>query len=124
MSRGIMCNCKEQPELIGLPNNYEGFKSKLNQQDVGSLVLLMSCPDCNQLWKVDEWNEYEACYAVKISSQENWEAFDSEILIKEQMIKNRGGLSQKYCMWLKCDSKQVKGGTFCVDHLWITGSRT
>ncbi|MEH6469093.1 MAG: hypothetical protein V7725_05720 [Porticoccus sp.] len=104
-------------------NNHADFKSTLNQLDVGNGVLLMSCPDCNQLWRVDEGDKYEACYAAKISTQENWESFDTEPLIKAKMIENCGGLTERYCMWSKCNSKQVKGGTLCVNHLWITGSR-
>ena len=82
-----MCNCKEQPILIDISNNYSDFKSKLNQLEVGNWVLLMQCPDCNQFYKVDEWDKYQTCYAVKIPSSENWESFDSESIIKEQMVQ-------------------------------------
>ena len=118
-----MCNCKEQPALIGVSNNYVDFNSTLNQLDVGNGVLLMSCPDCNQLWRVSEGDKYEACYAEKISTPDNWEAFDSVPRIKAKMIEDRGGLTERYCMWSKCDKKQVKGDTLCIDHLWITRSR-
>ncbi len=118
-----MCNCKEQPALIDVSNNYVDFNSTLNQLDVGNGVLLMSCPDCNQLWRVSEGDKYEACYEEKISTPDNWEAFDSVPRIKAKMIEDRGGLTERYCMWSKCDKKQVKGDTLCIDHLWITGSR-
>ncbi len=118
-----MCSCKEQPALIEISNTYADFLSNLNQQDVGHWALLMSCQECNQLWKVDESDNFQPCYAVKIPSQENWEEFDSESLIKEKMIENRGGLTQHYCMWPKCNFKKVKGSTLCVNHLWETGSR-
>ncbi len=118
-----MCNCKEQSELIDFFDDHVAFKAKLNEVDAAERLLLMSCPDCNQLWKVDNWDDYQPCYAVKISTQENWVNFDSNELIKEKMIENRGGLSGKYCMWSKCDGKQVKGETLCVEHLWNTGSR-
>lgn len=118
-----MCNCKEQSELIEISSGHVDFMSKLNQLDVGGGVLLMTCPECHQLWRVDDMAKYQTCYAVKISTQENWEIFDIESLIKDKMIENRGGLTENYCMWTKCDSKKVKGSTFCVNHLWETGSR-
>jgi len=89
-----MCNCKVQPTLIDISNNHSGFKSKFIQLDVGNWVLLMQCPDCKQLYKVDERDKYQTCYAVKIPSSENWEAFDSETLIKEKIVQNRGGLTK------------------------------
>jgi len=82
-----MCNCKEQPALIDISNNHSDFKSKLNQLDAGNWVLLMQCPDCKQLYNVDEWDKYQTCYAVKIPSSENWEAFDSESLKKIKLFK-------------------------------------
>ena len=118
-----MCNCKEQPALIDISNNHSEFKSKLSQLDVGDWVLLMQCPDCKQLYKVDEWDKYQTCYAVKIPVSEKWESFDSESVIKEKMIQNRGGLTNDPCMWAGCEFKQVKGSAFCVNHLYSGGTR-
>lgn len=118
-----MCHCKEQPVLVDITNEHSAFKSKLTQLDVGNWVLLMACPDCNQLWKVDEWDKYQICYAVKVLTQENWESFDNESLIKEQMVKNRGGLEKENCRWSGCNFKQVKGSAFCVNHLYEGGTR-
>ena len=118
-----MCNCKEQPALIDISSNHSDFKSKLNQLDVGDWVLLMQCPNCKQLYKVDEWDKYQTSYAVKIPSSENWKAFDSESLIKDQMVQNRGGLTNELCMWSGCDVKQVRGSAYCVIHLYSGGTR-
>ncbi len=118
-----MCNCKEQPTLIDISNYHSEFKSKLSQLEVGNWVLLMQCPDCNQLYKVDEWDKYQTCYAVKIPSSVDWESFDSESIIKEQMVQNRGGLTNEPCMWSGCDINQVKGSAFCVNHLYSGGTR-
>ena len=118
-----MCNCEEQPTLIEISNNHSDLKSKLKQVDVGNWVLLMQCPSCKQLYKVDEWDKYQTCYAVKIPSSENWETFDSEPLIKNQMIQNRGGLTNDPCMLAGCNIKQVKGSAYCVDHLYSSGTR-
>ena len=118
-----MCNCKEQPSLIDISNNHSDFKSKLNQLDVGDWVLLMQCPNCKQLYKVDEWDKYQTSYAVKVPTSKNWETFDSESLIKEQMIQHRGGLANDSCMRVGCNIKQVKGSAYCVHHLYLGGTR-
>ncbi|AHK16283.1 hypothetical protein [Thalassolituus oleivorans] len=123
MPREAMCNCNEQPTLIDISENYSDFKSKLQQLVVGDWVLLMQCPDCKQLYRVDECDKYQTCYAVKIPSRENWEAFDSESLIREQIVQNRGGLTNELCMWSGCDIKQVKGSAYCANHLYSGGAR-
>ena len=123
MPKEAMCNCKEQPTLVDISNNHSDFKSKLNQLGVGNWVLLMQCRDCKQLYKVDEWDKYQTCYAVKILSSDNWESFDSESIIKEQMVQKRGGLTNDPYMWSGCDIKQVKGSAYCVNHLYSGGAR-
>lgn len=123
MPRETMCNCSEQPILIDISNSHSGFKSKFEQLDVGDWVLLMQCPDCGQHYKVDEWDKYQTCYAVKIASQDNWKSFDSESLIKVKMVVNRGGLTNDPCMWSSCNLKKVKGSAYCVNHLYSTGAR-
>ena len=123
MPKKTECNCEEQPELVEISNEHSAFKSKLNELAVGDWVLLMTCPNCDQLWIVDEWDKYQASYAIKISTQENWELFDAESLVKEKMIQNHGGLTQDDCMWSGCNSKQVKGSALCVNHLYEGGAR-
>ncbi len=123
MLERAMCYCNETPALIEISNNHSDFKSKFNQIAVGDWVLLMQCPDCNQFYKVDEWDKYQTSYAVKITSSENWESFDSESHIKQQMVVNHGGLTNDPCVWSGCDIKQVKGSAYCVNHLYSGGTR-
>jgi hypothetical protein len=117
MPKGTMCNCLEQPDLVDISNNHSEFKSKLSKLEVGKWVLLMSCPDCEQLWKVDEWDKYQNCFAFKIHSREDWEAFDSEALVKELMVKKRGGLTDSECLSSGCSLNQVKGSLLCQSSL-------
>jgi len=118
-----MCNCNALERLIDISHIHAEFMSKLNQIEVGYWVTLMQCPECNQLYKVDAWDNYRHSYAVKLSSRENWEQFDNEALIKEKMVKNRGGLTNDSCMWAGCNIKQVKGSAFCVNHFYSGGTR-
>ena len=118
-----MCNCNEQPALVDITNNHSAFQSPLKEIVVGNWVKLMECPECNQLWKVDEWDKYQTLYAVKVPEKEGWGNFDSVSLIKEKMISNRGGLTETKCMWAGCNKMQVKGSAYCINHLYETGAR-
>ena len=118
-----MCNYNEQSTLVEITKNHSAFQSALNKIAAGSWVKLMECPDCAQLWKVDEWDKLQTLYAVKISEKENWERFDSIPLIKEKMVLNRGGLIETECMWAGCNNMQIKGSAYCVNHLYETGAR-
>lgn len=118
-----MCKCIDKPVLVDISNEHSAFKSSLEKLEVGNWVLLMKCPECKQLWKIDEWDKYQVSYAVKIPSQENWEDFDSEALIKQVMIENRGGLENQKCMQSGCYINQVKGSAYCVNHLYAGGTR-
>ena len=118
-----MCSCEEQPTLVDISNAHSDFTGKLKEIAVGNWVMLMQCPDCNQLWKVDAWDKLQSLYAVKIANDSEWENFDSEALIKERIIENRGGLTPLECMRSGCNQKQVKGSAFCINHLYETGTR-
>ena len=123
MTKEVMCQCIDRSVLVDINNEHSSFKSKLEKLEVGNWVLLMSCPECKQLWKVDEWDKYQISYAVKVPTKENWEDFDSENLIKQAMIENRGGLIHEKCMWAGCSINRVKGSAYCVNHLYEGGTR-
>ncbi len=119
-----MCNCNEQNLLVDITESHNTFKNKLNTITLGNWALLMECPECKQLWKVDEWDKYQTLYAVKISSQEKWEEFDSQSLIEEKIIKNRGGIEKAGCMKANCNINQVKGSAFCAKHMYESGTHS
>lgn len=123
MPKGLMCNCKEQSELVDITKNHNAFQKNLKEVALGNWVKLMECPECSQLWKVDEWDKYQTLYAVKVPVKEDWENFDSVSLIKQKMVSNRGGLTETECMWAGCNKKQVKGSAYCINHLYETGAR-
>ncbi len=83
----------------------------------------MQCPDCNQLYKTEEWDKYQTCYAVKIDSQEAWQIVDTDALIKERIVLQAGGLLPESCLRSGCNQQQVKGRVYCVHHLYLTGIR-
>ncbi|MBG13737.1 MAG: metal-binding protein [Thalassobium sp.] len=117
-----MCGFPSQPTLTDISNAHSEFISGLIERDIGDWVKLMECPVCGQLYKVDEWDKYQTCYAVKVPSPEGWREFDGERLIKERMMENRGGLASKVCMRSGCEEKQVNGSAYCVNHLYAGGT--
>lgn len=117
-----MCSCQDYSVLIDITQQHAAFKAKLTLLDIGDWVLLMQCPDCQQLYKVDEWDKYQTCYAVKLPLADNWTAFDSESLIKAQIVKQRGGLSEQLCIYAGCHTQQINGSAYCVDHLYASGT--
>ncbi len=123
MPKGIMCNCNELLNLVDITNKHSAFQGHLNEIAKGNWVTLMECPECNQLWKVDEWDKFQTLYAVKIPEKEGWQDFDNVSLIKDKMISNRGGLTETKCMWADCNNIQVKGSAYCINHLYETGAR-
>lgn len=83
----------------------------------------MQCPDCNQLYKTEQWDKYQTCYAVKTGSQDAWRSLDTEALIKELIVLRAGGLLPEFCLQSGCDQQQVRGRAYCVYHLYLTGVR-
>jgi len=118
-----MCKCRKRSVLTETSNTYQEFISGLVRLEVGNWVLLMQCPKCDQLYKVQEWDKYQNTYALKVASSEGWQDVDIESPIKERMIQNRGGLSAEACRWSGCKERQVKGSAFCVHHLYEGGTR-
>lgn len=119
----MSCCCRQQETIVDVTKDYSGFVSKLGALEFGDWVKLMRCPECGQLWKVDEWDKYQTLYALKVPSNEGWKKIDSTPLIKERMVRNRGGLESSKCMWDQCSLNAVKGSAYCVNHLYDTGAR-
>lgn len=124
MSFFSKCHCRKSEALVNITNDYAGFVGTLLSLEAADWVKLMECPTCKQLWRVDEWDKYQALYALKISDRMAWKEVDAIALIKEKMIKSRGGLAKAECMWQSCANKAVMGSAYCVDHLYETGARS
>jgi hypothetical protein len=120
----MKCICIQRNPLVEITDSYQGFTETLNTIELGNWVKLMQCSECLQYWKVDEWDKYQALYAVKIQSKDRWGKYDATLLIKERMIQNRGGLESVKCMWENCSLNAVRGSAYCVDHLYDTGARS
>src|SRR2546426_7991411 len=108
MSTHMRCSCSQQEALVDITNSHSEFTGNLNVIEFGNWVKLMQCPDCGQLWRVEEWDKYQTLYALKVASNVGWEKIDSTRLIKERMVRNRGGLENSKCMWEKCSLNGVK----------------
>lgn len=118
-----MCQCTKLPELLYLESKPDGFDSTLVELSVGNWVKLFRCEECNQLWRIDEWDKYQTQFAAKVPDIETWESYDTTQFQKQLLLQSRGGLSNSICNWACCEKPAVKGVVFCVDHLFESGAR-
>lgn len=120
---GRSCNCKRSDALVDVTDDYQQFVGALENVEFGDWVKLMRCPACGQYWKVDEWDKYQTLYAFKLPDAGNWKSVDVSPLIKERIVKSRGGLQNSMCMRAGCKNRAVVGSAYCADHLFEIGWR-
>ena len=118
-----MCQCAELPEVIYFGSEPDVFQSTLVELSVGNWVKLFRCSDCEQLWRIDEWDKYQTQFAAKVPDIDTWETYDTTPFEKQLLLQSRGGLSDNICTWARCGQPAVKGVAFCVDHLFESGAR-
>jgi hypothetical protein len=117
------CKCAQLREIIDVEDAPAGFVKSLEEVAVGDWVRLMKCHHCKQYWRVDEWDKYQAQFAIKLKSDEGWETLDVVPLQKNFLLQSRGGTTEQECKWANCTNNRVKGAAYCVDHLYETGVR-
>jgi len=118
----MSCDCSNLPDLFKIESR-PGFEAGAERIAVGNWVRLHQCRSCGQLWRIDEWDKYQAQFAVRVPSAEAWESFDASELQKQFLVSARGGLTDAKCAWSGCKNCQVKGVAYCADHLFQTGAR-
>ena len=109
-----MCNCKNFPKYFKSDSSDPYFKN-FNRVDWknDAWVQLVSCPNCNQLWQLDEWDKYQLGLAIKIDVKEEWKSYNDKQIRIEFLIQSRGGLSTDNCAWQGCTNKALKGLAYC-----------
>lgn len=106
--------------MAGAPADFE---ASLAGRASGTWTHLKECPECKQLWRVDVPDKYQTQFALKVASPEGWEDIDTTAMVKELLLKTRGGTTNEVCIWSGCDGSRVKGVVYCIDHLYETGAR-
>lgn len=118
----MSCSCTNLPDLFKL-ETYPDFILGTVRVATGYWVHLHKCTNCDQLWRLDEWDKYQSQFVVRIPSNIDWTQFDATSLQKQFLVQSRGGLSQELCGWHGCQSKCVNGVAYCVEHFYQTGAR-
>jgi hypothetical protein len=118
-----MCECNQLSDAIYLELLPSTFYNTLTEQEVGDWVRLFRCSDCEQLWRIDEWDKYQNQIAIKIPTTREWELFDSSAHVKQLILQSRGGETNEICRMARCNRAAVMGVAFCIDHLYDTGAR-
>jgi hypothetical protein len=119
----MSCQCSKQRDLIEISGDHHGFVEGKVEVDVGNWIRLWRCPSCGQYWRTDEWDKYQAGYALKIASVEGWKELDPAPWIKQRMLENHHGTDQNVCLAKDCNAPCLTGRAYCVDHFYETGAR-
>jgi len=119
----MQCSCDDRKDLVEIGQNYTEFVASMRCLETGEWVKLLQCSECGQFWRTDEWDKYQALYAVKLSLPEGWKSTDMESLIKKRIVENHGGLDISLCLAKDCKQLVLKGKAYCVDHYYQTGAR-
>ena len=101
----------------------ESFYKHLEKVDSSGWYELYKCKTSGQYWRIDIWDKGQERFVVKIENIKVWEIYDASSLIKDLIIKNRGGLTNQKCIWANCENRKVKGVAYCIDHLYESGAR-
>jgi hypothetical protein len=117
------CKCNELPLIFYYEDVEEDFYKHLNKEDSSVWLELFKCKSCGQYWRIDVFDKLQARFVVKIEDIKNWKEFDASLLVKRLILKNRGGSTNKECVWANCTNKRVKGVAYCIDHLYDCGIR-
>ena len=118
-----MCQCSLLPDIIYYDQRPNGFEDSLVKVANGPWVELFRCSSCSQFWRIDMWDKYRIRFAVKVVSEMGWIEFDSTVLEKELMLKERGGHGEATCICINCQQPVVMGMLLCIDHLYENGNR-
>ena len=117
----MSCHCSQLPDIVKLDDH--PAIGRFDELETGNWVRLLRCPRCGQLWSVDEWDKYQARFAVKIPQRDGWRQFDTTRFRRQYLVKARGGLTDEKCIWQDCDHRRVRGVVYCAEHLYQTGAR-
>jgi hypothetical protein len=113
------CDCESRPAFFGIhPDELEDFLDGFDQLTNDRFVEyhLFRCPACTTLWIVDDMTR--GPMAVRAADAREIEGFDERPYRRELLIAMHGGLSERTCMWVRCDNRAVNGVVFCVNHLY------
>ncbi len=119
----MKCKCSNLPDAFYLDDGPKGFEESLARLDSGSWIWLGECRECGMLWAIDEWDKYHIQVVSRVESRATWESSTTETRRKKLLLENRGGVSEKKCIWAGCDQLAVLGSVYCIDHLYATGAR-
>ncbi|MBC8377718.1 MAG: metal-binding protein [Planctomycetes bacterium] len=117
------CNCDKMPSVFYYENAGKNFYKHLEKVESSGWFELYKCKKSCQYWRIDVWDKLQERFVVRIEDVKNWEGFDVTPLIKELIIKNRGGATNQDCVWTGCKNKRVEGVAYCIDHLYEGGAR-
>ncbi len=114
------CNCNTQPDFLDIhPDKLEDFLAGFDQLEGSAyqgIYHLYACNACGGLWIIDDTTR--GPMAVRVESESELIGFDERPYRRELCIVMHGGLSNTKCMYRGCEQHALRGGVFCVDHVY------
>ncbi len=75
---------------------------------------VLSCPECSQVWLVDEYDKVQSLFALKIDSPDDLSESKFLDIHKRFLIKEHGGETRETCLMAHCENRAVKDFAFCA----------
>ena len=91
------CNCVTIPPISYYEDTQKDFDGRLEKIDSFDWYELYKCKACFQYWRIDVWDKLQERFVVRVDDLDDWEVFDATPLIKELIMKNRGGTTVQEC---------------------------
>jgi hypothetical protein len=118
----MSCTCQLRPSIQRVDGSISKIYPNYNQIGRAGWQILVECPDCGQLWKVDEWDKLQVQLAMKLDGPKDMNTSDKERR-KAYLLESRGGLGSEQCSRMGCEAAQVRDSAYCLDHLYALGWR-
>jgi len=116
------CACGGHAAEIRVDGTIKQLYPKFETIESADWCSLLRCPDCGQLWAVDEWDKYQVQLAIKLLGVIEWQQ-DNISRRKAFLLRSRGGYESGKCFWMSCAGRQIKGSAYCLDHSYAVGMR-
>jgi len=114
-----MICCEKMSEYIEASNQSKPFKSMEQMHCYTKHWCdLKRCPNCGQLWVVDEWDKYQLLVAFKVPAFPSKEQIEGLVqkYHEKLAVDKHGGYSDKKCKWTGCKNFALKNKYVCYKH--------
>lgn len=124
-----MCKCSELEDVVRYKRDLSNAISCMPQLPEAPrrwerYINYRKCPDCGQIWKVNEFNQAVTQLAIKVPPGVTWDRFDDTELRFGFFRKINCEDGDEVCLWAGCDRKVLLGKHICAQHAFFAMGAT